>query len=401
MKLSYIANTRIPTEKSYGMAIMKICESLAASGCEVELVLPTRRNPQFKGEDQFKHYTVVKNFRIVSLPCPDLIGIKSPRPISFLLGLIQYFLFYRELKKYFASRPDTVLFSREQRLLYLLRGLPNFKVYEIHDIFPVKNIFYKTLLDVVDKIIVTNNWKREELIKHFVLDERKISVVPNAVDVDIFLDHPLTKEEARQRLNLSLDKKMVVYVGGFQQWKGVYVLAKALTYLPHDQGIEVHLVGGGPEPERSQFLKFLKLKNWGLAFTHEAVPYSLVSTWMYAADVLVAPGTMIDPRGVFYTSPLKIFEYIATGRPLVLTDLSAVREAIQFALNCNDWEKWKDLFVPPNSPKMLADTIMSRLDKVNEWQPLVSREDIAKRLGWENRAKKIISLLPLEVVLKN
>lgn len=397
MKLIYVANTRIPTEKSFGMAIMKICEGLAAKGLEVELVLPTRRNPQFANVDPFIHYGVQESFRIVLLPCPDLVGLRVPFPVSFVLGLIQSFLYARALRRYLTDKKDAVLFSREQRLLYLLRKLPNFKIYEIHDSFPLKTSLYKRLykrlLHAVDFIIVTNSWKKIKITERFNIPAEKIAVIANAVDAAVFLEQALPVLEARERLRLPLHKKLVVYVGGFQQWKGVYVLAKALKHLPVD--IEIHMVGGGPEPERSKFLEYLKSKNnRGTAFVHEAVSHPDVPSWLYAADVLVAPGSIVDPRGVFYTSPLKIFEYVASGRPLVLTNLPSVREALRFALNRENLAGLEYLFVPPNDPEALADAILHRMNTRYEWSPLVSKEDMSKRLSWECRARKIISLLP-------
>ena len=160
------------------MAIMKICESFADLEVEVELVLPTRRNPQFENVNSFAHYGVRENFRIVYLPCPDLIGVRAPYPVSFILGFIQYFMFYRALERYLLHERDAVLFSREQRLLYLLRKLPNFKIYEIHDFIPELNLWYKKLLHSVNLIVVTNAWKKTEFAQHFELPLEKISVVP-------------------------------------------------------------------------------------------------------------------------------------------------------------------------------------------------------------------------------
>lgn len=393
MKLIYLANTRIPTEKSFGMAIMKICEGLAAEGFDVELILPARRNPQFKNVDSYVYYGVSRNFKIIRLRCPDLISIPVPYPVSYIFGVVHYFLYSRTLKKYLVNQKDAVLFSREQRLLYLLKNLHNFKIYEIHDFLPQKNFFYKKLLNVVDRIIVTNSWKKTDIIEKFNIYHKKISVVPNAVDVAEFSVESSSMQEARQRLGLPKDKKLVVYVGGFQQWKGVYVLAKALMHLPSD--IEIHMVGGGAEPERSAFLEFLKLKNnRGMAFVHEAVTYLQVPLWLYAADVLVAPGSAIDPRGAFYTSPLKIFEYVASGRPLVLTDLSAVREALKFALHREDLRGLEYLFVPSNNPKALADALIQRMNARHEWSPLVNKKDMVEWLSWGHRARTIISLFP-------
>ena len=58
MKIIYVANARIPTEKAHGGQIMKMCESFADSGLEVDLVLPPRCNRQFQGVSPFAYYQV-------------------------------------------------------------------------------------------------------------------------------------------------------------------------------------------------------------------------------------------------------------------------------------------------------------------------------------------------------
>ena len=62
MKILYIANARMPTEKAHGIQIMKTCEAFAELGHEVELILPWRFNPI--KEDIFEYYNVKKNFKI-------------------------------------------------------------------------------------------------------------------------------------------------------------------------------------------------------------------------------------------------------------------------------------------------------------------------------------------------
>ena len=54
MKLYYIANARIPTEKAHGVQIMKMCEAFVDAGHEVKLIVPKRKNPI--QEDPFAYY---------------------------------------------------------------------------------------------------------------------------------------------------------------------------------------------------------------------------------------------------------------------------------------------------------------------------------------------------------
>jgi glycosyltransferase involved in cell wall biosynthesis len=85
-----------------------------------------------------------------------------------------------------------------------------------------------------------------------------------------------------------------------------------------------------------------------------------------AADALVLPNSAEKTISAEYTSPLKLFEYMAAGKPIVASDLQSVREVLDEGNAC---------LVPPDNPKALAKGIHSVLDN----------PDYATRLG--ERAK--------------
>ena len=63
MKIYYIANARMPTEKAHGIQIIYMCKAFADAGMDVELVIPRRLNPI--KDDPFDYYGVKRNFRII------------------------------------------------------------------------------------------------------------------------------------------------------------------------------------------------------------------------------------------------------------------------------------------------------------------------------------------------
>jgi hypothetical protein len=87
MKLYYIANVRIPTEKAHGVAIVKACEAFAKTGVETELIVPKRRTPYEK--DVYETYDVERNFIVKFLPTVDFISSKSGRAI-FLASKLEF-----------------------------------------------------------------------------------------------------------------------------------------------------------------------------------------------------------------------------------------------------------------------------------------------------------------------
>ena len=71
MKIIYIANIRLPTEKAHGIQIMKMAEALANQGINLELLVPARRNDLT--EDPFAFYGIKKNFQIKKVACLDFL----------------------------------------------------------------------------------------------------------------------------------------------------------------------------------------------------------------------------------------------------------------------------------------------------------------------------------------
>ena len=61
MKILYLAQIRLPTEKAHGIQIMKTCEAFAEQGAEVVLVVPSHRGDI--RQDPFEYYRVKRNFK--------------------------------------------------------------------------------------------------------------------------------------------------------------------------------------------------------------------------------------------------------------------------------------------------------------------------------------------------
>ncbi|MCD4705451.1 hypothetical protein K8R61_00020, partial [bacterium] len=75
MKLIYITNNRLPTEKAHGIQISKMCEAFVKQGVEIELVCAKRKNKIKK--DFFEYYNLKNRFKLTKLKSWDLVGIIS------------------------------------------------------------------------------------------------------------------------------------------------------------------------------------------------------------------------------------------------------------------------------------------------------------------------------------
>jgi glycosyltransferase involved in cell wall biosynthesis len=156
-------------------------------------------------------------------------------------------------------------------------------------------------------------WRRPE----------EVFVVPDAYDDTIF--HPQDRASCRAASGLPPDVPLLAYAGLTFSHRWLDGLLEAVTHLlPAHPGLRVVLVGGRPveiEALRQQAVALGIEQQLVLVGTH---PLAKVVDYLGAADVLVIPDTLTDMTA----SPLKLFEYLALGTPLVLPELPALQEIV-------------------------------------------------------------------------
>ena len=374
MELIYISPLRYPAEKAGSQFSMKSCESFADRGWTVELWAPRRKN-RLAREDPFIFHGARKNFKIVFLPVPDLSPLKFfyvPMALSFAISVFFYAL-GRGLK-------NAVYYSHEEFALFLLTFLRRDTVYEVHD-FPASGLFYRWLLGRVRLVVATNNWKKNKLGRQFNFPADRILSIPNAVDADAFAIS-LGKGEARDKLGLARDKKIILYSGHLFGWKGVDTLFEASRFL--NEGELIYFVGGVDKDIGEFKAKSEKLKVKNVVVVGRR-PHGEIPIWLRAADVLVLPNTARENISKYYTSPVKLFEYMASGRPIVASDLPSVKALV---------DERMAVFFEPDNPKDLADKIHWVLENPQDAQnlALLAQEEVL-RYTWDKRAGCIIEFI--------
>ena len=339
MELIYIANARIPTEKAHGIQIMKMCEAFADAGVAVELVLPWRFN--FVKSDPFEYYGARKNFKITKLPSLDLVKFGKfgflIQSLSFACAAFWYVL----LKK------ADVIYSRDELPLFFLSFFKKNIVWETHS--AKKNFLVKRALDKCRAVIAITRGLKDFYVEKYGAASDKILVAPDGVDMEKF-DIGITKEEAREKLNLPLDKKIILYTGHFYKWKGVDALIQSGKFL--DENTLIYLVGGTEEGIARYELLVADCENIIIAGhkPHGEIPY-----WLKAADVLVLPNSGKEAISKIYTSPMKLFEYMASGIPIAASDLPSIGEILNDPSTGSG--RGNALLVEPDNPEALAEGI--------------------------------------------
>ncbi len=213
---------------------------------------------------------------------------------------------------------------------------------------------------------------------------QKVHVVPNGVDPDRF---PVSAKSERQNPEQPFT---VGFIGTLKAWHGLSVLAEAFARL-HRQNPDSRLLIVGDGTERVALANDLASR----ALLHAAqligaVPPSDVPSWFARMDAAVAPYP--DLAG-FYFSPLKVYEYMAAGLPVVASRIGQLKEVIADGVN--------GLLVNPGAADALAAALLRlkrdpglrlRLGKA-------ARACVCQKHTWDAVAEQIIQIGGLEPAL--
>jgi glycosyltransferase involved in cell wall biosynthesis len=378
MKIIYLANARIPTEKAHGLQIMKMADAFKGQGIDLELVVAKRINNQMETVDPFAYYCLSNRFLIKKIWLWDLVDWEwLPRKIAVFL---QNFSFAISAFIYLVAKKVDWIYSRDAISLFFLCFFKKNLVLELHNFPRSKIMIYQLIFKRVEKIVVLTSYLKQ-LIIELGISENKILVCPDGVDLKDY-DLPLDREQCRRQLGLPSDKNIILYSGHLFAWKGVYTLAASAKYLTDK---ELIVMVGGMSYDRqklNQFIQNESLKNI-LLIDHQMpkqIPY-----YLKAADILVLPNSRGKKISEYYTSPMKLFEYLASGKPIIASDLPSLREVL------NDKNS---LLIAPDQPSVLAEAIKKIIADQTRAKALASQAlTEAEQYSWQNRVTKILKFI--------
>lgn len=386
--INMIFNGRYPSEKAASLFAANSAESFANQGLETRIFVPRRLG--VKGNDPYSYYHVKKNFLTIYLPVVDLFStpyLSKFKTWGFLSFYICYASFTISIVASFIFRLITkdikttdIVYSNEWLPLWALSFIFKNTFYEMHD-FP--NSFLRVFGLFIRKmkwVLIHNRWKSEQAIKIFRLNPGKILCRSNSVDIKAF-DIPLSKLDARKQLSLPLHEKIIVYTGHMYGWKGVDTLAEAALLSTN---MKVFYVGGTANDIRDFTDKYSSRDGYKeKIFVVGHQPHNIIPVWQKASDVLVIPNTAKEDISLYYTSPMKLFEYMASSRPIVASRIPSICEIV---------DDNSAILVEPDNPEELKKGIVEALTDNDRVQTITKKAfERVKENTWDERAKKILS----------
>jgi glycosyltransferase involved in cell wall biosynthesis len=251
-------------------------------------------------------------------------------------------------------------------------------IFEVHTLHT--DLLFRVAVRLSDAVVTTSEAARRDVHSLVPTSPARFLVARNAVDLSRFV-HLANKIEARRMLQLPPDAHMVAYVGSFGRylsWKGTDTFLDAARHVPEC----IFLAVGARPDEIDTFSKRYQASNVRIraAVQPHDVPQILV-----AADALVLPNKKGEIESTLYTSPLKLFEYMASGAPIIASNLPSIREIIS--------EK-DAFFFDANDIASLVDAIRAVLSNPGEAnrRALHAKETVTK-YTWAARARAITDFI--------
>lgn len=372
MKIAYITNASFVGGWAHSVQIVNMCKAFSSGGNDVSLILPYRKI--YSHIDLFEFYKIPKTFTVKMLPCID-IGVENPHVFFYWLRFISFYVFAR---MYVWFHRFDFLYSRD---LYAVLFFPSMAL-EQHSLPKKISWFHKTVFQHIKKIIVLTSFIKKRLVDMGVA-ESSIFVSHDAVDPKQFLVNNTNFSIPA----ISESDFVYGYIGTLKTMgmeKGVSDGLKALAFLP--QNFKFLIVGG--EVPDIQYYKTMA-DEFGVSdrtvFVGK-VPHHEISQYAQCCDIFVAPFPENEHYN-FYMSPLKIFEYMASKKPIITTDLPSLREVLTDGKNA--------VLIKPSDPKLLAEKIVYIQDNPEFGHKLAEQAymDVLEKYTWDMRAKNIMDFI--------
>lgn len=368
----YVTNTSFYRAKSANtFQTLSMCNEFSKKGLKVVLLYPYFRKISKKNitdiENFFNQKILFSLKNIISIDLNIIHNLN--KKIWFLIKLNSYLfgLFF-----FFLTKRNFVVYCRDIRSLQVLlffKKIPyyNSTIYFESHFYPRNNL---KSIRKCDKLIVINENLKKEYSKIY---HKKILVAQDGVNLLEF------KNLREKKINSK--KLKIVYTGSFFIWKGTDFLIKCAMI---DKQNEYILVGGSQDDIQrlKNSIELTKTTNIKLFSKTNRIE---LQKYIKMADILVLPN--LDTEKNKWTSPIKLFEYMASKRIIMASKISAFDRVLNQD-NC--------IFFKPNSTNDFIRKLKN-INELNKSKIISTAYKDVKKFTWENRAIRIKNYISTDI----
>ncbi|GFP22647.1 hypothetical protein HKBW3S44_00585 [Candidatus Hakubella thermalkaliphila] len=395
MKILYVALNQSYKAKHAGFThVYNVARAFQKRGHEVQVALKPG------GADRKKGATFQEDGLVYHLEDWSALIVNLPRfIISFISALGKVRRWKKECgldliyERYELTRTHFGIIGK-------LLGIPtllevNIPILEVR--FGKKKVLYK-ILKIFQKAhfsLYQGLITQTESLKNILQDDfkKEIVVVPNGADPQLFKPQP-GSDEKRADLGLGQEERVIGFVGSFMPWHGLQDLVDAFEIVCQKDNSVRLLVIGGSRDQIGQLIEGNRDKRAlkKIIFLGE-IDYPLIPAYLDLCQVLVAPFNtkrdegrrkLYDKYG-FWWCPIKLFEYMAMARPVVVSDVGEITAYLDGA----------GLTYREGDTRGLAESILRLLNNLEESSRMGERGRrlILEKYSWELHARRIEQIL--------
>lgn len=371
MRVAYAAAATIPSSRANSIQVMKVCQALKQNGEEVRLYVPGRTVSSWQSLQQL--YGLQTEFPIMWIPVW--------KPLRYLDYTPR---FLREVREWHADLVYTRMLQVARSAA--LSGVP--VLLELHDLpsgrFGLARL-QEFLRTPVHKRVVFITRALQQLVEEQLnsdLPEEEVIIAPDGVDLERYANLP-QPAEARRQLHLP-DRFTALYSGSFYRGRGLQTLFELAQKL---RDVQFVWVGGSSEDVEHWNRQLADGGITNVVLTG-FVDNAVLPLYQSAADLLLMPYDLKvagssggDISQV--TSPMKLFEYMACGRPILTSDLPVLHEVLN---------PGNAVFCPPDDLESWVGAITALSSDAARRQALAAQalHDV-QAYSWRSRMEKIMT----------
>jgi glycosyltransferase involved in cell wall biosynthesis len=373
VRILYLSLSYVPSRRASSVQVMNMCAALARHGHDVTLVCKRSEEAAARGIDDHAFYGVPKTFRVDKVARPLVRG----GGLLYMAGMASRVL---------RARDYDIVYCRDLvgALLAAERGLP--VVFEAHSMpgTPFQQRGWRRLLSrpsLRGLVVISEALRRDAEAAGYAPAHAPVVVAHDAAEVKAA---PPRSERRGGRPG-----RRIGYVGSLYPGRGVEMVADLARRLPD---VCFDIVGGA-ESDLARWRATAIPENLTL---HGFQPPSRLAEFYRGFDVVLLPHPRHGITGATgatdiskWTSPMKMFEYMASGVPVVASDLPVLQEILRHEENAliapaGDVEAWQRAV-----ERLLADPSLA------ERLGTAARADVEERYTWDARARNVVAGLGL------
>lgn len=232
--------------------------------------------------------------------------------------------------------------------------------------------FERRTIRRADLVVAVSRTLADDLVEAYDLDPGRVLVMPNGID-------PTTARVSSTRVG-DPQRIRVAFIGSMYRWQGLDALLRALVGLEH---VELHIAGDGPERESLVRLAHTLNIDHRVVF-HGRIHPDDVSGFLAGNDVGFAGHTSANGA---YFSPLKLWEYIANGLPVITSKTADAQTLVDEGLPVVTFD--------PDDASSLHDALRTVHEHraALQQQARSRRQDVLARHSWDARVQPLLARL--------